>query len=161
MQMGPLMIATLQARWLALRGYAVRFDAFSTWALLTLGLLATALVPPGADHATVRGQHVGLCVFRTVTGYDCPGCGLTRSFQAMWRGDLRRAWERHPGGPIAFAMTWLVWLELGAQVWLRRSLLRPRAARLAQVAVTASALGIAAVGAARLALEVLWRTGSW
>ena len=31
------------------------------------------------------------CPLRALTGYDCPGCGLTRSLHALMNGDVVRA----------------------------------------------------------------------
>ena len=36
------------------------------------------------------------CVVKAVTGYPCPGCGITRGLLAILRGDLREAWRRNP-----------------------------------------------------------------
>jgi len=30
----------------------------------------------------------GICIFKIITGYPCPFCGLTRSFEALMRGEL-------------------------------------------------------------------------
>lgn len=43
----------------------------------------------------------GLCLFHRVTGLDCPGCGMTRAFAALLRGDLGAAEALHPfSGPL-------------------------------------------------------------
>jgi hypothetical protein len=39
-----------------------------------------------------------LCPFRWVTGFPCPGCGLTRSVVAAAHGDLGQALAFHPLG---------------------------------------------------------------
>ncbi len=33
------------------------------------------------------------CVFRLITGYLCPGCGITHCFLSLLRGDFRGAFE--------------------------------------------------------------------
>ncbi len=43
------------------------------------------------------------CMFRRLTGYDCAGCGLTRSFICVARGQLVRAGGFNPAGPLVFA----------------------------------------------------------
>ena len=53
------------------------------------------LVPDGA-----------LCWSVILLGRECAGCGLTRSFAAIGRGDLAVANEMNPLGPVLFA--WLV-----------------------------------------------------
>lgn len=37
-----------------------------------------------------------LCVFRLVTGYPCPGCGMTRAVAAVLHGDFSGAFAAHP-----------------------------------------------------------------
>lgn len=36
------------------------------------------------------------CVVKAVTGYPCPGCGITRGVLAILRGEFREAWRRNP-----------------------------------------------------------------
>ena len=47
------------------------------------------------------------CLFSTVTGIQCPACGLTRSVASIARGDLGASLAYHPAGigvaGIAFA----------------------------------------------------------
>lgn len=38
----------------------------------------------------------GLCVFRLVTGFPCPGCGMTRALVSLLRGDIPAALGFHP-----------------------------------------------------------------
>ena len=47
------------------------------------------------------------CIFRFFTGVACPGCGMTRAWLAVLRGDLAAAIAYHPlfwSVPIAFAL---------------------------------------------------------
>lgn len=61
-----------------------------------------------------------ICWWKHLTGWDCPGCGLTRSVICFFRGDFSQSWEYHPYGiPISilgvsgFIIRW----NLGKQVW--------------------------------------------
>ena len=36
------------------------------------------------------------CMLRTLTGYDCPGCGMQRAAHAMLHGDINAAWHYNP-----------------------------------------------------------------
>ena len=47
--------------------------------------------------ATYGALHVP-CLFSTVTGIQCPSCGLTRSVVAVLRGDLALSIAYHPAG---------------------------------------------------------------
>lgn len=64
---------------------ASRLSRPATWGLVAasaagcayVGLLdpnTTTILPP--------------CPFRSLTGYDCPGCGMTRALHSMLRGDV-------------------------------------------------------------------------
>lgn len=36
------------------------------------------------------------CVFRLITGFKCPGCGITHMFLNILRLDFRSAWSNNP-----------------------------------------------------------------
>lgn len=36
------------------------------------------------------------CTFRTLTGYDCPGCGFQRALHAALHGHIAQAWGYNP-----------------------------------------------------------------
>lgn len=56
------------------------------------------------------------CVFRRAFHIPCPGCGLTRSFAALWHGNLSASFHFHPLGLPLFAL-----MAMGAGVWLFRN----------------------------------------
>jgi len=49
-------------------------------------VVVAALVPP-----TVLERLPTLCLFRNLTGWECPGCGMTRAILSLLRGDLATA----------------------------------------------------------------------
>ena len=51
-------------------------------------------------------SDTGICVFRRVTGLPCPSCGMTRSYLALFRGDIKTAFFMHP-------LFWMVPLIIG------------------------------------------------
>src|SRR5262245_31252568 len=57
-------------------------------AALVLRLLPSlqALLPP--------------CPFHLLTGLECPGCGMTRAFAALFTGDLASAFLLNPFAPM-------------------------------------------------------------
>jgi hypothetical protein len=82
-----------------------RADPSLHW--MMLGLAVAALVLAAVLQVDAAGQvadvFFGLplpesCMFRRVTGAPCPGCGLTRCFICLVRGDVTRAWGFNPGG---------------------------------------------------------------
>jgi hypothetical protein len=76
--------------------------------ILAAAVLATALVLEVRGSAHVVAPIFSLplpelCAWHRLTGTNCPGCGLTRSFIALADGDLPRAWAYNPAGVPLFA----------------------------------------------------------
>lgn len=68
---------------------------------LGTGLLLFALACVGCatglfDAGRAIEAMPPLCLFHRLTGLDCPGCGMTRAFVCLMRGDLSGAWQMHP-----------------------------------------------------------------
>ena len=72
--------------------------------LIKLVLRPAAFV--GAVGLLLYLSDIG-CVFRAVTGVPCPGCGMTRAWLALLRGDVASAIAYHP-------LFWVFPLALGA-----------------------------------------------
>lgn len=51
-----------------------------------------------------RDQPGFPCLFKAAFHSPCPGCGMTRSFKALWRGDWLLAVRYHPLGPLFFGL---------------------------------------------------------
>ena len=51
-----------------------------------------------------------ICLFKRLTGWLCPGCGMTHAFFAVLRGDLRQAVNANALSPLLFLalLTWTV-----------------------------------------------------
>lgn len=49
------------------------------------------------------------CIFKTVTHFDCPGCGIQRSFVLLIKGDLPASFLMYPALiPIILLFTFLI-----------------------------------------------------
>ena len=59
---------------------------------------------PRREIALAGHRLPPLCAFRLVTGRRCPGCGMTRGFLYMFRGDLLNAVRANPLPPVAFLL---------------------------------------------------------
>jgi len=82
-------------------------------ALLATGVLLSCWQPSGRAEDSI-------CFLRRVTGLPCPGCGLTRGFTALARGDLARALKEHPLSPLFAVEAVVVWLIWGMVAYLRK-----------------------------------------
>jgi hypothetical protein len=83
--------------------------------LTLVGLSAMFLIsfvwrPP--DEPTVI-----LCPFRALTGWLCPGCGMTRAFCALGHGELLRAVHFNALSPFLYLALMLVWTGAAATVF--------------------------------------------
>jgi hypothetical protein len=101
------------------------------------------------------GISVWSCPLRATCGCRCPGCGLTRAFAALARGDLSAALTWHPF-VFVFALGWVVLtvhLFLPATARARLEAFVALAERRVPVS-TVLMVGFAVYGAARLVLDV-------
>ncbi len=96
-----------------------RRGRFGWWAGAAGAALAAWLVL--ALWTPPSGWEGSLCLFRRHTHVPCPGCGLTRAFALLAKGDLAAAVGMHPLAPLLAAEALLLWLAWG------RAILRGRA----------------------------------
>ncbi|MGQ0723217.1 MAG: DUF2752 domain-containing protein [Candidatus Eiseniibacteriota bacterium] len=61
-------------------------------------LFSVAALAVRLPSALVIVPHV--CLFQTLCGIPCPGCGITSSAVAFLGGDVGRAWTLNPVGPV-------------------------------------------------------------
>lgn len=56
------------------------------------------------------------CRFKTFTGYSCPTCGMTRSFQALAHGEIFDSFRFNPMGPVFLFLLLMVFAKLALEV---------------------------------------------
>ena len=93
----------------------VRTRIWPSTYLLAVLLVISALLPLPHDNA-IAGMP-SICLFHNLTGWPCPGCGLTRSWVSMAHGHFADAFVWHPLGPLLFSSAliytiWSAWLAL-------------------------------------------------
>ncbi len=49
-------------------------------------------------------EGIPLCFFKAITGFDCPGCGLVRSFVSISHGELGKAVAYNLLGPFVYLL---------------------------------------------------------
>ena len=86
---------------------------------LSLALLALAgggvLLWAVAAHEPTEATFFPKCVFHSVTGLHCVGCGLTRSLHSWLTGDVRQAVAWHPLSVVVLPL--LAWHALSSLWW--------------------------------------------
>lgn len=94
--------------------------AFS-WALAPAAAAAAWAAARGLTLPA--GPEGTICLFRRLTEVPCPGCGLTRAFVHLARGEWLAALADHPLAPLValeLAAGWVLWgLALAGRVWPR------------------------------------------
>lgn len=119
-----------------------------TWLAVMIGALVWEASPAGG---------IVLCPWRSMTGYSCPGCGMTRSCTAFVHLDLWGSLQYHPLG--ALFVVWLTGMALwrGRELYHNRMLAWPRTP-LGQRVWHAMGWGVGAYillfGAVRLGMEI-------
>ena len=58
-------------------------------------LCAFSILVSGLGVLSLLTGRVQICLFRFFTGLPCPGCGLTRAFFSLIRGDFRASMRFH------------------------------------------------------------------
>jgi len=91
--------------------------SWALWTALTVAGVVFGRVLLIDFEPAIRGFSPG-CHFHRLTGLHCPGCGGTRAFFALLKGDLALSWRMNP--------LLLVGLGIGlifaaASVWERRT----------------------------------------
>jgi hypothetical protein len=107
-------------------------------------LMALLLSIRGQSQVILPGINVPLpelCMSRRMFGLSCPGCGLTRCFISLARGDVAAAWSYNPAGLLLFAVTAFQIPLRAWQLWrIRRGLPEIMMNGAAQVALGAVAI---------------------
>ena len=60
-----------------------------------------------AAYMRLAAPYLPPCIFRTLTGYRCPSCGMTHSVNALFAGDLRESLRQNALIPAAALL--IIW----------------------------------------------------
>jgi hypothetical protein len=106
------------------------------WALAGAGGVAALLVL----HVWTPAEGPGfiICPLRRFTGLPCPGCGMTRAFAHLAKGEWSAAIHDHPLAPLLaaeLALAWAAWGAAAARLARLPLFARPELVALGHVAV--------------------------
>jgi Protein of unknown function (DUF2752) len=84
-----------------------------------IGALITLIIPyffllNNANHHLETDQS--LCPFKMLTGFPCPGCGITKSLVYFYEGDIYKSVSYHILGPFVIAFCLLTIIVLSAEL---------------------------------------------
>ncbi len=74
--------------------------------VIALGAILYFLVDPA------ESAFMPKCLFKAVTGWDCPGCGSQRALHALLHGDFLEALRQNALLVVMLPLIgWMLWLE--------------------------------------------------
>ena len=84
-----------------------------------VGAFITLVVPyflllNNSSHHLETDQS--LCPFKLLTGFPCPGCGITKSLVFFYEGDIHKSFSYHILGPFVIAFALLTIIVLSAEL---------------------------------------------
>lgn len=79
------------------------------YGFITLGIMFLALIPP----RFVFNDQMPVCIFRYLTGIECPLCGMTRAGYELMHLNLADAFRSNP---VSFLLPLLVMAEIGYDI---------------------------------------------
>lgn len=68
------------------------------------------------NHDDHLASDQSFCPFKMLTGFPCPGCGITKSLVYFYQGDLSKSFYYHIFGPFAFVFCVIVVIVLTAEL---------------------------------------------
>lgn len=84
---------------------------FVVIAVLIIGM-SFLMRSEGPTNVFLPGTSIPLpdaCATKRLFGWDCPGCGMTRAFISISRGQFARAWQFNPA-------SWLLYFFIAIQI---------------------------------------------
>lgn len=90
-----------------------------------IGILVTLIVPffIGQNNTGNLDNEQSLCPFKMLTGFPCPGCGITKSIVYFYDGDILRSLTHHLFGPLFILFCLLVLGKLIAEIYYQKRFL--------------------------------------
>jgi Protein of unknown function (DUF2752) len=104
------------------------------------GLVAATVYVAAVDPSD-RGVFPP-CAFRSVTGWWCPGCGLTRAMHQLMHGDVLAALKYNALTPLVLTLIAVLWIDWYARAVGKQPMPRPSAGWAAAGGVAAVAFAV-------------------
>jgi len=85
--------------------------------------LAAPLIIHHFSHSDIEKEQ-SLCPFKLLTGFPCPGCGITKSLIFLYEGDLMKSFSYHLFGPVFFISCVVVLLLTIVELFTKKRFMR-------------------------------------
>jgi len=85
-------------------------------------VLVTLIVPffIQQNNSGNLDNEQSFCPFKMLTGFPCPGCGITKSIVYFYEGDIYRSLLHHLFGPIFVLFCVLILFKLIAEIFYQK-----------------------------------------
>lgn len=85
-------------------------------------MLVTLIVPffIQQNNSGNLDNEQSFCPFKMLTGFPCPGCGITKSIVYFYEGDIYRSLLHHLFGPIFVLFCVLILFKLIAEIFYQK-----------------------------------------
>ncbi|MCX6249051.1 MAG: DUF2752 domain-containing protein [Bacteroidetes bacterium] len=90
-------------------------------ALVTLAIPYFLMLQNFRDHIETDQS---LCPFKMITGFPCPGCGITKSLIYLYEGDILKSFYYHLFGPFTFLFCVAVIVVLSVELITKKEYFR-------------------------------------
>jgi hypothetical protein len=84
-----------------------------------IGAVITLIIPFFLmldNHNDHLETDQSFCPFKMVTGFPCPGCGITKSLVYFYQGDIYKSLSYHILGPFVILFCWLTIIILTTEI---------------------------------------------
>ena len=69
---------------------------------------------------TLLENEQSFCPFKMLTGFPCPGCGITKSLVFLYEGDIYKSMYYHILGPFVVLFCIITIFVLSAEIYTKR-----------------------------------------
>ena len=73
-------------------------------------ILITYIVVTPLSNWLIKGD-IELCIFKRITGHECPGCGMTRAFSSVLKLNFAEAMTYNNRIIIVFPMVCIIFVQ--------------------------------------------------
>ncbi len=71
------------------------------------------------NNGTLENEQ-SFCPFKMLTGFPCPGCGITKSLVYLYEGDWLKSITFHLFGPVVLVLSFYFLIKLSLELYYKK-----------------------------------------
>jgi hypothetical protein len=71
------------------------------------------------NNGTLENEQ-SFCPFKMMTGFPCPGCGITKSLVYLYEGNLLKSIAFHLFGPVVLVLSFYFLVKLSLELYYKK-----------------------------------------